>query len=248
MDQLLRMALPFRDLSDLSYSIHISLRNRYIYFNNPKCGCSFTKALLNIWEATEQQKKISYETLADVHDRAKGLLYEPKQVGWETFLEFLNDSSFRKVAFVRDPVSRIYSAFLNKVAGQYGPHWQALQEKLRILGSKTPEPMNFDSFINVLAIEEIRNMDEHWRGQYEQLCLDFVKFDFVGRFENLENDAIDLRRFLFDDHKYIGFSEARKISLMASSGASRNLIHVTSEQVAAIRKIYARDIETFYSE
>jgi len=243
--KLKKMRASFRDIADLDYSIHISVKNKYIYFNNPKCGCSFTKALLNLSEAVASGVKSNYLSLGDIHDRAKGLLLQPSQLGWQNFFELLDNPEIRKVTFVREPISRLCSAYMNKLSEPGVEHRVILEEKLRSIG-RPSQISSFDDFIGALAIDELLKFDEHWRPQHLQICFDFVKFDFIGHFETLENDIVRLQKLLFERELTDVIELARALGKQAGSNASRTRRELTPDQTSKIRDIYSRDFEIFY--
>lgn len=235
----------FSDLSELNYSIHVSVERRYIYFNNPKAGCTTIKANLNSWEAACLGRELRYRTLAEIHDRRCGALKTPADIGWGRFAEMLADNDVRKIAFVREPVSRVLSAFLSKLT------WNSAQNrKLRLLAGRgdNVDKWSLDEFISLLEQPQILVADEHWRPQVRQICRREVSPSFLGRFETLDADLAKLRESLFGAGMNASVIDARKISSENQTTAAKLIDQISSEQRARIEALYAADFAEFYSD
>lgn len=118
----------------------------------------------------------------------------------------LSDGRHFQFAFVRNPWSRLVSAFLNRIVGR-GVEYRNLMTKLsrtswyrfhrrlpyevrrRITGVGWPEraEVTFRQFVlREVAVTEPMDMDPHWRPQHT--FLGAHRLDFVGRFERLTED------------------------------------------------------------
>jgi hypothetical protein len=104
----------------------------------------------------------------------------------------LNDPNFFKFAFVRNPWSKLASAYLNKfVHPKKSNHHFLLEVINKIYQKKDLEPnyqksITFKEFVEYLALTEDSEIDNHWKPQH--LFLENIQFDFIGRFENLVED------------------------------------------------------------
>lgn len=184
----------FNNVGEFNYSIHISPEFRFIYFNNPKCACTTVKASLNLACATALGRHLEYKNIGDIHNRNQNILLTPAQVGYATFREILEDPSYFKFCFIREPIQRIASAFASKLT--WGS--KSLSTLNRSLHRSDCALVTFDEFISLLLSDaRIRDVDEHWRLQRKQVCFDLVRFDKIGLFENIEIDLkMILREFL----------------------------------------------------
>lgn len=93
----------------------------------------------------------------------------------------LANSAF-KFTFVRDPYSRVLSAYLDKVGrkrhqGQRFLHW----------ASRHRQPETFLGFCRYLDAGGLY-LDMHWAPQVGILCLHLEDFNFIGRVERLDHD------------------------------------------------------------
>lgn len=128
--------------------------------------------------------------------------------------QVLSDPSFLKFTFVRNPYSRLVSAFVDKVHGvsidsmEYQRQMYALfGNDLKLRKAANDTRLTFDEYVRsvhkVLLIHQ--NSDEydndneafednssrrdvHWRPQIELVHPDIIPVDFVGRFEHIERD------------------------------------------------------------
>jgi hypothetical protein len=115
-----------------------------------------------------------------------------------------------RIAFVRNPWSRLVSAYLNRIVGR-GVEYRKLMTKLsrgswyridkrarygarkRITGVGWSEraEVTFREFVmREVAVTHPMDMDPHWRPQCE--FLGSYELDFVGRFERLAEDLAQL--------------------------------------------------------
>jgi hypothetical protein len=113
-------------------------------------------------------------------------------------LRALRDPRYFKFTLVRNPWSRLVSAYLNKFLRVNSCSTRFAEEMSR--GSLPPRDdhglvqITFAQFVQHLAASNPARYDVHWRPQY--LYLTGHRFDFVGRFEHLSDDFADLQRKL----------------------------------------------------
>ena len=107
--------------------------------------------------------------------------------------------SYFKVAFVRNPFTRLISCYRNKVVNT-----QLMEKKYKFLGvSLIKHRMPFEAFVEVIVDLPDELINDHFRRQTEYICPLGRKlvFDFVGRFENLAEDwRYIAERFDFEPH------------------------------------------------
>jgi len=181
------------------YNIHVSTRDNYIYFVNPKVACSSIKATLNTREAAGQGHPFALTSMDDVHSRSLNPLQTPGEVGAAVFNRMLADQHVTRFSFVRDPVRRVCSAYLSKIGS--GTYWSKEAKKLHDhLGLGTEAKLSLAEFIQACAEDETaRDLDPHWRLQRKQICWDFVDYTFIGRHEHFADDFATLTAHVFGD-------------------------------------------------
>jgi len=230
----------FNSEDDFNYSVHISDEFRFVYFNNPKSACTTIKASLNLACAAALGRRLDYASIADIHERSQNLLATPAAIGYGRFVEILADPSYFKFCFIREPIQRIVSAFASKLSWES----ESLVALNRWLGRRDSDPVNFAEFIRLLSSDDrLRDIDEHWRLQRNQVCFDLVDFDKVGLFENLDADLTAVLERLFGGGQPI-FDVRRHFS--GNESYSKNLLETLTKDIRIqIDQIYREDVNMY---
>lgn len=116
------------------------------------------------------------------------LRHSLRQMGHRAACRVLNDPDYFSFAFVRNPWSRIVSAYLNKFQS-VNVTSQPVLAKLRAAGDSAQElrtDVSFREFVEFVARGNPQKFDEHWRPQH--MFLKETRLDFLGRFEHLARD------------------------------------------------------------
>jgi dermatan 4-sulfotransferase 1 len=174
---------PYVPSMAFDYAVNISLRYQYLYVETPKVGCSTIKATLQRLELDD--KSFHRSDFEDWHIRAFSPLLKPSQVG--DFDRFMVRKEIFKFCFVRNPYTRLLSAWLDKIEGKK-------PQKAQILLQLGHDPnlldrvVTFEEFVRMVVTQPISMMDPHWRIQYYQTFQKLIRFDFIGRFESMSSD------------------------------------------------------------
>lgn len=232
----------YRDIYDLDYSVHISPTLKYIYFNNPKCGCSSIKATLNLWEASFTNQFLNYDEIDKIHDKQNNLLLSPSQLGFEKFEELLNDNTFIKVSSIRDPVERVLSAYFSKI-------YFESEQKLALSNLLSQESkLDFFNFLKILQTDKkFLDFDEHWRPQAKTTCINFIQLDHIIRFDNLHDDLERLwNRLSFTDAGEMPYFSAKNNFKNENTTPTINMISSLSDEVVdLVYDLYELDYALF---
>jgi hypothetical protein len=175
-------------------SIFISNRFNYIYFANNKCACSTIKLALYRAELGDPE----YSPV-NVHKRKENPIAGPKDFTPEEFEALACGGAFR-FTFVRNPYSRLASAYRDKVERlaveklndlrEYGDErylW-ILNRDFGLRSLSEVGQFSFADFVEAICDQEPRKMNIHWRPQVINTCYELVEHDFVGRVESFAND------------------------------------------------------------
>jgi hypothetical protein len=108
-----------------------------------------------------------------------------------------------KFTFVRDPYSRLLSAFKDKFENAStcsdrpgrDPFWFKYGAKLKQdalaagLAENSGPDLTFNEFVRLVCRMTPATMNEHWHPQALLACVDEINYDFIGRFERLADDV-----------------------------------------------------------
>lgn len=137
--------------------------------------------------------------------------------------------------FVRHPVSRVLSAYLDK------SRMPALLKKHPMLRYEPGTVAGFRYFLSCLEDGALSD-DLHWAPQADILPHKIGSYDFIGRFENLEADLdYCLHRISGES---VGIRNARPHKTNANSRLEE---YVTVRERRILEKLYEKDFEQFYS-
>ena len=167
-------------IGEFLYRTHISLRFRYIYFEVPKAACSTIKLRLI---QNELGRPIHYGDMEQVHMRQISPLINPFQT--LNFSAFAGMPDIFKFAFVRHPVSRLLSAYRDKVSR---PSSESQKIYSDLHKQEKQGVVTFEEFIDYIVQRQPHELNSHWRPQACLLNWPGNKLDFVGKFESFEED------------------------------------------------------------
>jgi hypothetical protein len=157
----------------VNYLVNLSERFRYCYVNNPKCASTGILRALQRAEVDGDDKRLPL----DVHDRTESPL-----LSFETCTRAPDEviTDFFVFSYVRNPYSRVLSAYIDKVE-------QEEAERDRLLPTLGLDPSTKPTFLEfLLAIQKQRDdwRDIHWSTQSRLLQINTIKYGFIGRFES----------------------------------------------------------------
>ncbi|XP_017655243.1 carbohydrate sulfotransferase 8 [Nannospalax galili] len=172
--------------------IFVEDRHRVLYCEVPKAGCSNWKRVLMVLAglasstADIQHNTVHYGSALkrlDTFDR-QGIVHRL--------------STYTKMLFVREPFERLVSAFRDKFEhpnSYYHPVFgKAILARYRANASRealrTGSGVRFPEFVQyLLDVHRPVGMDIHW-DHVSRLCSPcLIDYDFVGKFESMEDDA-----------------------------------------------------------
>ena len=142
--------------------------------------------------------------------------------------KFLTDADARFCfTVVRNPYSRLLSGYLDKID----------KRRRRITNSgpryslpRTPD--NFAEFVDMVAEQSDLECNIHWKAQTFKLFLPFLRYDFVGRFEQLSDAFAAITRRLGGDLASVPSNEKHR------TGADGLVEQLYNRELA--RKVFVR--------
>lgn len=217
---------------------HISLVNRYVYVEVPKAGCGTMKATLGGMEGARMGPAFAARVQQAPHDRfAATPFVKPFQLGPDLLEEVLTSTDYRRFSVVREPASRLLSGYIEKVVQglkQSGP----IVEALRTTTGRdiAPADITLGQFIDVIAAQDSRDQDPHWRRQADHLGLGIVDYDALIHLEDLSSSWARIAELTSTP----GLQE--EFYCRNSTGASNRMQdYYTPELLARVADVYRRD-------
>ncbi|XP_059337500.1 carbohydrate sulfotransferase 8 isoform X1 [Ammospiza nelsoni] len=172
--------------------IFVEDKYRVLYCEVPKAGCSNWKRVLMVLNGlASSTKDIQHNT---VHYGN----YLKRLDGFDHKGIYHRLSTYTKMLFIREPFEKLVSAFRDKFEhpnNYYHPVFgKAIIARYRVNATKealrTGSGVKFKEFIQyLLDVHRPVGMDIHW-DHVNRLCSPcLIDYDFVGKFESMEEDA-----------------------------------------------------------
>lgn len=168
---------------EFNYCANISLKHKYLYIETPKVACSTIKNSLMRLEIDD----LPYDTKKIHVSIFESPLLKPYQLPPDLLSEVLFGDSFFRFSFVRNPYTRILSAFLEKILRNH-PNTQNLREQLNLHPDEKGALATFEEFLHIIDATAATEHDRHWRPQHLLLLEGWLNMHFLGRFENFSDD------------------------------------------------------------
>ena len=164
-------------------------------------------------------------------------------------------NNYYKFLVVRDPLERLVSAYLDKFGNKdeefltiYGKRANIMRSTGRMTHNS---PLNSSvSFSNLVDIIIEQNhygllLNQHW-DTYENLCETCkIKYDYVAKFETYRSDFQHLLKRICHGSKCDTYATEKNEAKTAFNDINNFYAQLSANQLAAIREIYHRDMNTF---
>lgn len=198
---------------------------RFVYFRIPKAANSTVVATLH--HAQTGQSPGSWREM----EYAKKGFRRPSTFSRRSIEDIFRN--YFKFTIVRNPYSRLVSAFLDKIADGSCP-----RPIMEFAGKSSPEDVGFDDFLDYLEFGGGIGADPHWARQTDLIFVPLDELDFIGRFENLNTDLEHVLKRLFPQAQ--GFVDWVPHATGADSKIKSVINRDNAERVA---KLYRADFE-----
>lgn len=231
-------------IANLGYSTYVSLTHRYLYYAVPKAACTSIKSLVRRLEGCPPAP--CFDPLSDeprrdmqVHVRENTLVPSLMDLSNAQQEEVLNSDEFLRFTVVRNPYSRLISAWRGKVL-LCEPGFELIYEEIRgePPGLRTKKPVEFEEFVDYLERhDDIEWCDGHWRLQAAQLFWPAINFNFIGKIENLAEVRLRISN-------HIGPKKPVELERTNQSVGGEG-VRLTAGLADRIHALYKRDFEVF---
>ena len=218
----------------VNYLINCSKKHKFVFVETPKVACSTIKRVLQFIEVDGDKSKLP----KDVHDRKNSPLLNPINIGVDLD-ELMSGDTYFRFCFVRNPFSRILSAYLDKVVEN---EWER-NRLLPTLGFAKDAKISLLQFLKAIRQTPHIHKDIHWTPQSYLLQKHKLNYHFIGRFENfaagfrqvikkIQPDADDnLFKIRADHHK--------------TDASSKIAEYISPAERDLILEIFENDFEVF---
>ncbi len=204
--------------------IAVNRDKAFIYFRIPKAANSTVVTML--YANADTEGYVSKEAKRSF-DRASSLSRD--EVAELTGRFFL-------FTVVRDPFSRLLSAYLDQVVrGKNGKRPVA-----RYYGKDAADPISFPEFCRFLSDGGVR-ANPHWYPQVDFIPCGVDKLHFVGRVESLADDLEAIRRRVWPEMKH----QVRSWDPHRTDATGKMKDMYCPETIAVVREQYREDFEAF---
>jgi tetratricopeptide (TPR) repeat protein len=223
----------------LKYNITVISQFKCMYVAIPKVATS--TVLRNLRYITHGDDQFMTE---DLRDAMKGIIMPDQTFTgdyWEKVISVINDKDYFVFTFVRNPYTRILSAYLEKFL--HPEHeWNHFRTELAFEPNIVSNKVSFVEFLRRVRKYPASDLNAHFTPQWYVLGLDrSMKYDFVGRLENMSSDLSYILSRL-DANK------ATKVlhqAPHAMNAAEKLKQYYGEEEQSLVREIYADDFKYF---
>lgn len=178
----MREYFPHRVLAN---HVHALPEHGIVYVKNPKAACSTVLLWLDRIHTGEH-----YFSPGNVHTDNR--LPRAQDVGRRRIARMLSGEGY-SFTFVRDPMRRFQSAYLDKIVN--AKRWR---EQIQTALGEEPDPeraVSLDDFVTGIERQDpIGEMDPHWRPQHINVMTSLITYDHIGRIETFDADLEIIRR------------------------------------------------------
>lgn len=208
----------------------------FVFFKNSKAGC--TSIAHRMFEIDTGQKFDG-----EIHGARTGMY--SGEAHWKLLNAALDDENVYKFTVVRDPISRAVSGFMDFVIDAKNPGARRHRAGFQSFGlqDNLSEHEKFDCFLDFLEHCNQYNSlytDRHFRKQIINIGHNNVKYNKIGRMENLGADFISA----LDDAGVVHALTEGDLRNKANKTVTKKYTPSNS-QTQRIERIYVDDFEAF---
>lgn len=234
---------PEKVVVRLRYDSFVSLDKRYMYVQVPKAACTQVLEIMRIIENAPPMKVLTHELWESrrdmfIHAPSNRPLPSLVDLDNRTQREVLESPNFFRMTVVRNPYTRLVSAWRNKILlcePIVRDEYVRLKGGLPDMHHKSL--VTFSEFVTYLESNcDLNNCDPHWRRQVDQIFFPALNLSHVVKLEHLGEG---LRRF--GQHVNLPDSlvaSGKNISIPVGS------VTYTQELADRVYALYQSDFET----
>ncbi|XP_056268405.1 carbohydrate sulfotransferase 8-like [Pseudoliparis swirei] len=178
-------------------NLYVEDKYKLLYCQVPKAGCSnWKRTLIVLAGLASNAQSIQHDTVHEGHYLRELNTFDRKGIMHRL-------ETYTKVMFIREPLERMVSAYRDKFENPNNYYHSLFGKPIisKYRASPSPEALKtgngvtFKEFVQyLLDVHRPVGMDIHWE-QANQLCNPcLIDYDFIGKFENMEEESNFLLR------------------------------------------------------
>ncbi|HED13496.1 MAG TPA: sulfotransferase family protein [Gammaproteobacteria bacterium] len=179
--------------SRLAQSSFVSLKYRYVYIEVPKAACTRVKNIIHHLEKLPPVS-VTFDRLPEtrlymfIHDRQLFQLPSLITLQEKKAISILGDKEYFRFTFVRNPYSRLVSAWKNKLYFvEPGMEDTYIAIKNAFPGHLNGRYVGFEGFVRYLREDEdVSVCNPHYRLQKRLIFPNAINYDYIGQVEQFD--------------------------------------------------------------
>lgn len=211
----------------------------FLYMKNHKAACTTVLATLMTHMAQEQGLGADLN-MDTVHTPPKSLLLTgPRGLRMRQVMRAIRDPKVFRFTIVREPASRIVSAYADKIVKGD----KQKRKLMRHLGRPDDADISLSDFLAAMADDPgARDVDRHWREQRKEISFDFIPFEYIGDMADLNGAMTHVIQTIFGTRPQLQDTRAT----MGHKSKSRELREaMTAQDRRNLERAYADDFEMY---
>ncbi len=171
----------------IGYASWVSRENKFLYFENPKVACSKIKESLQIidgYQVPNPRWKIH------LREQPSEFVSSLEDLEDDDATYCLNSDEIFRFTFVRNPYSRIWSAYKSKIQSS-DPQFEDVREIIRNKFKeyyRKDKDIKFIDFCRFVCSQEDSYRDAHWKLQTNIIYSEHIDYTYIGRLEYFAHD------------------------------------------------------------
>ena len=223
---------------------------KFAYCHLAKVGSTAWKTILiQLVSDQEMQEKLLQMDTNELHS-AINPIFSSKNVdaSHQKLSKFLFMEKYFTFVFVRHPLDRLVSAYIDKVLNTKNTYYAYVRKALLQKYSE----VNFQNFLRFVlnSMEKcnsqtttcLNSIDVHWQPYYQRCEFCDVKYDYIGRLETFNHDVQEVL-IQANLTEYIPIQNIKQIHQSTTMSTSQLQIDVDGIQASEFTKQYFKNVE-----